>query len=126
MPKAVPSTENVSHMPVYEYTHNTVAEVPQGDAHVCALGRVFEVEQPIAEDALAVCPECGRAIHRLISRTFISAPTSDSDLKSMGFTKLVKRDTGVYENVTRTGHESRYMEAGKPETMPDIQRKISD
>ncbi len=40
--------------------------------------------------------------------------------------KLVKRDEGVYENVTRTGKESRYMEAGKPETLPDIQRKISD
>jgi len=44
----------------------------------------------------------------------------------MGFTKLVKRDRGGYENVARLGGESRYMEAGKPETMPDLKRRIED
>ena len=36
----------------------------------------------------------------------------------MGFTKLVKRDDGVYENVTRLPGESRYMEKGKADTLP--------
>jgi len=39
---------------------------------------------------------------------------------------LVKRDQGVYENVTATGKESRYMQADKPETMPNLKGKISD
>jgi putative FmdB family regulatory protein len=104
-------------MPVYEYEH-------QGDP--CRLGKVFEVEQPITDDALKHCPECGGALTRLISRVFVSTPTGNSQLKNMGFTKLVRRDNGVYENVTATGSESRYFEAGKPETMPDLKRKISD
>ncbi|MFC1601789.1 FmdB family zinc ribbon protein [Candidatus Sumerlaeota bacterium] len=104
-------------MAVYEYEH-------LGEA--CELGKRFEIEHPIKDDALKTCPKCGGALQRLISRTFISAPVGDSQLKNMGFTKLVRRDKGVYENVTATGDESKYMEAGKPETMPDIKRKIGD
>lgn len=104
-------------MAVYEYEHVKKA---------CGLGKVFEMEHPISDDALKKCPDCGGALRRLISRTFVSTPTTNSDLKSMGFTKLVRRDKGVYENVTATGNESRYMEAGKPETMPDLKRKIRD
>jgi len=104
-------------MAVYEYEHAGKA---------CKLGRVFEVEHPITDDALQLCPECGGKVVRLISRAFVSTPTGDSDLKSMGFTKLVRRDKGVYENVTATGSESRYFEAGKPHTMPDLKRKIRD
>jgi predicted nucleic acid-binding Zn ribbon protein len=78
------------------------------------------------DDALRVCPKCGEPVHRLISRTFVSTPKTNSELKGMGFTKLVRRDKGVYENVTATNKESRYMLADKPETMPDLKRKISD
>lgn len=108
-------------MPIYEYRHDEVEADPP-----CPLGERFEVEQPFADAALKTCPECGRDVRRLISRTFINSPTSDSELKSMGFTKLVKRDDGVYENVTRSDKESRYMERDKPETMPDLKGKISD
>ncbi len=104
-------------MPVYEYEH-------EGEG--CELGRAFEWVQRITEDALAACPKCGGAVRRLISRTYVSAPKGNSDLKNMGFTKLVRRDTGVYENVTASGNEARYVESGKPETMPDLKRKISD
>jgi putative FmdB family regulatory protein len=108
-------------MPTYEYEHQ---DPKQGKK--CPKGEGFELAQRITEDALKTCPECGGAIRRLISKPYIRSPQSDSDLKSMGFTKLVKRDQGVYENVTRTGGESRYMESGKPETMPHLQKKISD
>lgn len=104
-------------MPVYEYEH-------QGEA--CELGAQFEWVQSIKSDALTACPKCGGAVKRLISLPFISTPAGDSKLKEMGFTKLVRRDSGVYENVTATGKESRYMEAGKPETMPHLEKKISD
>lgn len=104
-------------MAIYEYSHNETA---------CELGVEFELEQSIHDAALTACPRCGRPVHRLISRTFISSPKSDSDLRNMGFTKLVKRDDGVYENVTRTGKESRYMERDKPDTLPDLGKRISD
>lgn len=108
-------------MPVYEYTHCDTLN--DGD---CPRGQEFEETQSIKEDALTTCPSCGRPIKRLLSRVFVSTPTGDSALKNMGFTKLVKRDSGVYENVTATGSESRYMEANKPDTMPHLNKKISD
>ena len=104
-------------MAVYEYEHTGKA---------CQVGKVFEVEHPISDDALTECPQCGQPVRRLISRVFVSTPKTNSELKSMGFTKLVKRDQGVYENVTRSGNESRYMEADKPETMPNLKGKIGD
>lgn len=105
-------------MPVYEYKH--VEQVN------CPCGEIFEVEQSFSDEALKICPKCKTKVERLISRTFISTPTGDSKLKNLGFTKLVKRDKGVYENVTATDSESRYMEADKPETMPHLHKKISD
>lgn len=104
-------------MPVYEYEHKDEA---------CELGREFVWTQSIKEDRLTRCPKCGGAIERLISRPQIMTPKSDTELRDMGFTKLVKRETGVYENVTRRGNDSRYMEAGKPETTPDLSKIISD
>ena len=104
-------------MPVYEYEH-----VSQG----CALGKRFERTQSITSDKLTHCPECGQEIRRLISLVSISTPKTASDLKNLGFTKLVRKDTGVYENVTATGKESRIWDASKPETMPDLKSKIRD
>ena len=65
-------------------------------------------------------------VERRLFAPGVNTPQGDSSLKNMGFTKLVKRDTGVYENVTRTGNESRYMNAGDSSTMPDLKRKIGD
>ncbi len=104
-------------MPVYEYTHA---------ASPCKIGKEFEVTQSIKDNPLTHCPECGQPVHKLISRVAISVPKTNSELKDLGFTKLVKRDDGVYENVTARGNESRYMERGKPETMPDISKTIKD
>ena len=47
-------------------------------------------------------------------------------IRDMGFTKLVRRDDGVYENVTRSGTESRYVRAGESDTLPHFHKKISD
>ncbi len=104
-------------MPVYEYEH-------AGEA--CELGAAFEWVHSIKDSALTQCPRCGGAVRRLISRVYVSTPAGDSKLKELGFTKLVRRDQGVYENVTATGNESRIMEAGRPETMPHLHKKISD
>lgn len=104
-------------MALYEYEHVKKA---------CSIGKGFEVEQPMSDDPLTTCPQCHQPVKRLISRVFVSTPTGDSQLKNMGFTKLVRRDKGIYENVTATGNESRYFDQSKPETMPDLKRKIGD
>ena len=104
-------------MPIYEYQHSGKG---------CEKGKRFELMQGLGEDALLRCPACGGKVRKVISRVFISCPKTDSDLKSMGFTKLVRRDKGVYENVTALDGESRTWESDKPETMPDIKRRIRD
>ena len=104
-------------MPVYEYEH---VQTP------CKLGPVFEIEQSMQDKPLKKCPQCGKAVQKIISRINISCPKSNSELRDLGFTKLVRRDNGVYENVTARNGDSRYMESGKPETIPDISKTISD
>ncbi len=104
-------------MPVYEYEH-------VGEA--CSLGSMFEVTQPMNDDVLEKCPECGEPVKKLISLVGISTPKTNSELRDLGFTKLVKRDDGVYENVTARDGDSKYMEKGKPETIPNVNKTISD
>ena len=104
-------------MPVYEYEHTQ---------QTCRLGAVFEVQQSIHDRPLTTCPECGRPVRKLISRTNISTPRTNAELKDLGFTKLVKRDDGVYENVTARDGDSRYVLRDKPGTLPDIKKTIRD
>lgn len=104
-------------MPIYEYQHLTKA---------CELGEIFEVQQSINDPKLVACPKCSGDVKRILSKTNISTPKTDSELKNLGFTKLVKRDKGVYENVTATDKESRYFKAGQPDTAPDLKKKIRD
>ncbi len=104
-------------MPTYEYEH---LDDP------CVRGKVFEARQSMDAPPLATCPTCKGMVKKVISCFSISNPKTNSDLKDLGFTKLVKRDEGVYENVTQREGESRYMIRGKPETVPDVKRIISD
>jgi len=55
-----------------------------------------------------------------------NTPKGDSWLKNQGFTKLVKRSDGTYENVTRTGTEKRFLDSNDPSTMPHLHKKITD
>ncbi|MBC8317336.1 MAG: zinc ribbon domain-containing protein [Desulfobulbaceae bacterium] len=104
-------------MPIYEYEHT-------GDG--CRLGKSFEWTQSMSSEKFNICPECDEPVKRLVSLFSVSTPKTNSDLKNLGFTKLVKRDDGVYENVTATGKESKIWDAGKPETLPDLKSKIGD
>jgi len=56
----------------------------------------------------------------------IAVQTFNSEIKNLGFTKLVKRDDGVYENVTATGDEKRYMKHGDKDSLPHLHKKIRD
>jgi predicted nucleic acid-binding Zn ribbon protein len=106
-------------MPVYVYAHKRKGR--------CPLGVEFELVQPISAATLKKCPGCGRAVYRVICPPLaLRSPYGNADLKGMGFTKLVRRDKGVYENVTAVDGESRIMEAGKPHTMPHLKKKIRD
>ncbi len=104
-------------MPTYEYQH---MDEP------CERGKIFEEKQSINDSPLAICPHCKGIVKKLISRVSINTPKSDSELRDIGFTKLVRRDDGVYENVTRREGESRYMLSDKPETVPNIKKIIRD
>ena len=66
-----------------------------------------------------------------VRRVLRSAPAfaktvSDGELREAGFTKLVKRDDGVYENVTASAGEERYMRRGQSRTRPHLHKKIRD
>ena len=65
-------------------------------------------------------------VQKCLAPVGILKSTSNYELKEKGFTKLVKRDYGVYENVTATEDESRYMLSDDPSTLPNISKKISD
>ncbi len=109
--------QEITPMPTYEYEH---LDEP------CEKGRAFEFTQSIDDPALAVCPRCKGMVKKLVSRVNINTPKTNSNLKDMGFTKLVRRDDGVYENLTRRDGESRYMIRGKQETIPNFKKSLGD
>ena len=104
-------------MPIYEYEHT---------GQPCHLNQQFEVVQSISEKPLTHCPECGGKIKKLISQSNISTTKSNSELRDMGFTKLVRRDDGVYENVTARGGDKKMVLRDKPDTLPDFSKTITD
>jgi putative FmdB family regulatory protein len=93
-------------MPIYEYEH---LEKP------CKLGSVFDIQQSMKDASLTQCPCCKGPVRKIISRPNISTPKTNSELRDLGFTKLVKRDDGVYENVTARGGDHRMVIRDKPE-----------
>ncbi len=104
-------------MPIYEYEH---LKKP------CKLGSVFDLQQSLTDDPIKTCPHCREPVQKIVSKINISCPKSNRELRELGFTKLVKRDDGVYENVTARDGDSRYMERGRPETIPDLTKTIGD
>ena len=76
-------------MPIYEYEHLE---------EFCIQGKIFEIKQSIHDKTLVKCPYCQEAVRRRISLVGLSIPKMNSEIRDLGFTKLVKRDKGVYEN----------------------------
>lgn len=112
-------------MPVYDYfcaANGITVAVKHGiDLELSTWGEVCYAAQLTMGDTDFLEP-----VRKVISAPGISIPVTNSKLKNMGFTKLVKRDDGVYENVTRTGGEARYMQAGDQTSLPHLHKKISD
>lgn len=112
-------------MPVYEYL------CPANQVRVDVLHAMTETITTWRElcDRAKIDPgdtPLDAPVERVIHAPGIASPVCESQLKNMGFTKLVRRDKGVYENVTATGEEKRYMKSDDPTSLPHIQKKISD
>ena len=112
-------------MPAYDYfceaNGRTVEVIHTINASLNTWGEVCYVAQIPLGNTDPLSP-----VRKVLSAAAISIQTSNSELKSVGFTKLVKRDDGVYENVTALDHEKRYMKAGDPSSIPDFKSKIED
>ncbi len=93
-------------MPVYDYfcpSNNQKLEVSHSmNLEVLTWGQLCS----IAKCELGETP-ADAIVRRLLSAPRLMKPTSDTDYKNQGFSKYVKRDEGVYENVTAKDGESR-------------------
>lgn len=112
--------------------------MPYYDYHCAANGEVVEVFHRM-DDTVSTWGElCARAglergetpadapVERWLPALAVRTPAGDSKLKDLGFTKLVKRDKGVYENVTARDGEKRYVRADDPGSMPNFKRTVGD
>ena len=74
---------------------------------VCALAGVRPGKTPL-----------NSPVERLIAAPEVTTPTGNSKLKELGFSKLVKKDNGVYENVTATGKDKKIVKTNDPSSFP--------
>ena len=102
-------------------------------------GVTLEVTHRISEQVTTWGDLCERAgvapgdtsptapVRRIITTApMANTPKGDSWLKNEGFTKLVKRSDGTYENVTRTGTEKRFLDPSDKSSLPHFHKKMSD
>jgi hypothetical protein len=112
--------------------------VPRYDYHCASNGRTVEVRHGIHERLRTWGEICARAqeatgdtpadapVELVVHAPALGFPRGDSELKSKGFTKLVRRDTGVYENVTASDGESRIVSADNPAAGLNLGKKLGD
>ncbi len=112
-------------MPIYDYfcpTNNQKLEVWHSiNENITTWGQLCKLAKCDTGDTPENTP-----VKRMISAPRIIIETGVSDLKSHGFSKLVKRDQGVYENVTATGDESRIVNINDRSTYPNFKEKLGD
>jgi len=101
-----------------------------------ANGASVEVVHRMAEDVKTwgeLCELAGRdregtpadaPVRRQIFAPGLQRVRGPAELKNLGFKKLVKRDTGVYEDVTATGQGSRIIDANDPSTRLHIPEQL--
>jgi rubredoxin len=106
-------------MPIYAYEHRE-------DNPDCDKSPSFEWEQVARDLPLTVCPFCGRPVDKVLFPSAIKKRHFDCELRDKGFTKLVRVDDGIFENVTRRPGEARYWDRSKPETLPILEKTIKD
>lgn len=112
-------------MPTYDY------ECPQNQSLVEVMHGIHDTIQTWGELCRAAGIEPGDTpseapVRRVLSAPSLAFPKTNSELKNLGFTKLVRRDKGIYENVTATDSEKRFMNADDPSSLPNLNKKIGD
>ena len=107
--------------PVYCYHHQN-----PGPAADCPVGPEFEWDQMSADLPLSCCPHCGQPVERALSASSIRTKKFNCELKDLGFSKLVRVDDGIFENVTRRHGEEKYIDRRRPETFPDLKKTVTD
>ena len=113
-------------LPVYDYfcpaNGRTVEVAHDAAVTIRTWGEVCYLAQMQPENT-----DPGAAVRRVIrSAPAVAISESNQELRNQGFTKLVKREEGVYENVTAVEGESRYMVRGRKETVPHVHKKVGD
>ena len=100
--------------------------MPRYDYRCDANGRVVEVTHGMNERLATWGEVCERAgletagtpadapVEKVIHAPALGFPRGNSELKSQGFTKLVRRDAGVYENVTAQDGQSKVVHRDDP------------
>jgi predicted nucleic acid-binding Zn ribbon protein len=98
-------------------------------------GRVIEVRHGISEQLTTWHELCdlageplgdtpaGAPVEKVIHAPALGFPRTNSELKSQGFTKLVRRDDGVYENVTARDGQSKVVHRDDPGSVAGLNLK---
>jgi hypothetical protein len=63
-------------------------------------------------------------VERQLSAAAIRPRKFDCELRDLGFTKLVRVDDGIFENVTRRPGEDKFVNRRRPETFPDLDKPV--
>ncbi len=104
-------------MPLYEYEHL---------GEPCARGRCFEELHSAEAPDLVRCPDCGQPVRKRLTAARFKRQYTPGELRDRGFTKLVRRDDGIYENVTAKAGQNRIIDRDRPETMAGLDVSLSD
>lgn len=108
-------------MPYYNYSH-----VDENEGAACRTGGDFDWDQPSMDIPLKRCPYCGGGVERNLAAARIKKRKFNCELRDLGFTKLVRVDDGIFENVTRRHGEEKYIDRRNPETFPDLSKTVKD
>ncbi len=95
-------------MPLYDYfcpSNNKQIEVSHSiNVDVKTWGDLCALAQCDPDNTPTDAP-----VRRVITAPRLMMPTSTTDYKNAGFSQYVKRDEGVYENVTAPERDSRFV-----------------
>lgn len=112
-------------MPAYDYycdENQTTVEVEHPmNTHLRTWGEVCFVAQVSLGDTDPLAP-----VRKVIRAPHLIRPIANSQLRENGFTKLVRRDQGLYENVTAAEGEARFLRGDGDGPLPAFTDKIRD
>jgi hypothetical protein len=112
-------------MPRYDYhcpDNDFIVEVRHGiNERLKTWGEVCERAQVEPGQTAREAP-----VELVVYAPALSFPQGDSALKSLGFSKLVRRDSGVYENVTARDGQTKIVSADSPAAGLNLGSSVGD